>query len=241
MSDRLTLALDGSGPAGSVAVISGATVLASRQLDNTPIVGKSGRDELFLPMVASCLEDAGAGVADLERIVCGAGPGSFTSLRIAASIAKGIAVGSGIPLYEVSSLLLIVAGSAPGRYLATLDAMRGELFAATFEIDGHGTVSELGPPQIISEAAISEVAASSGAELAGTAAARAWKAASSAAADHGATLEHLPHARRAAHVMSSIVAAGKCDLDTWEPMYGRLAEAQVRWEAAHGRPLTSNG
>jgi tRNA threonylcarbamoyladenosine biosynthesis protein TsaB len=28
-------------------------------------------------------------------------------------------------------------------------------------------------------------------------------------------------------------------LDTWEPAYGRLAEAQVKWEAAHGRPLGS--
>jgi tRNA threonylcarbamoyladenosine biosynthesis protein TsaB len=33
--------------------------------------------------------------------------------------------------------------------------------------------------------------------------------------------------------------SGPVDLAGWEPDYGRLAEAQVRWEAVHGRPLTA--
>jgi tRNA threonylcarbamoyladenosine biosynthesis protein TsaB len=37
--------------------------------------------------------------------------------------------------------------------------------------------------------------------------------------------------------MKSIIESGPVDLASWEPEYGRLAEAQVRWEAAHGRPL----
>jgi hypothetical protein len=47
----------------------------------------------------------------------------------------------------------------------------------------------------------------------------------------------LPHARGAAHVLVSLIASGPVDIDTWEPAYGRLAEAQVRWEETHGRPL----
>jgi tRNA threonylcarbamoyladenosine biosynthesis protein TsaB len=46
-----------------------------------------------------------------------------------------------------------------------------------------------------------------------------------------------PHARGVAPILESIIESGPVDLASWEPDYGRLAEAQVRWEAAHGRPL----
>jgi tRNA threonylcarbamoyladenosine biosynthesis protein TsaB len=45
------------------------------------------------------------------------------------------------------------------------------------------------------------------------------------------------HARNAVACVALAIAAGPVDLARWEPMYGRLAEAQVKWEAAHGRPL----
>jgi tRNA threonylcarbamoyladenosine biosynthesis protein TsaB len=38
-------------------------------------------------------------------------------------------------------------------------------------------------------------------------------------------------------LLESVIEQGPVDLASWEPDYGRLAEAQVRWEAAHGRPL----
>ena len=47
-----------------------------------------------------------------------------------------------------------------------------------------------------------------------------------------------PHARAAARLTKLIGATAPADLAQWEPAYGRLAEAQVKWEAAHGRPLT---
>jgi hypothetical protein len=46
-----------------------------------------------------------------------------------------------------------------------------------------------------------------------------------------------PLARGAAHITNLIDAAEPADLASWEPAYGRLAEAQVKWEATHGRPL----
>lgn len=48
-----------------------------------------------------------------------------------------------------------------------------------------------------------------------------------------------PHARAAARLTKLIDATTPADLAGWEPAYGRLAEAQVKWEAAHGRPLVS--
>ena len=46
-----------------------------------------------------------------------------------------------------------------------------------------------------------------------------------------------PHARNVAYLTKLLDATAPADLARWEPQYGRLAEAQVRWEAEHGRPL----
>ncbi|MEO8578113.1 MAG: tRNA (adenosine(37)-N6)-threonylcarbamoyltransferase complex dimerization subunit type 1 TsaB [Gemmatimonadales bacterium] len=227
MTAGLTLALDGSTYAGSVAVIRDEAVIAERSLDDVPKPGRGGREELFLPMVAQCLADAGAKPADLARVVCGEGPGSFTSLRVAASIAKGIAVGTGIPLFALSSLMLIVAGrpASAGVWLAALPAMRGEMFVAPFEVMADGKIVQTGEPSLFPESQLDPQAEKMGAPVIGPSIDSSW----------------APHARGVVHVLADIVAAGACDLDTWEPAYGRLAEAQVRWEAAHGRRLTAAG
>src|SRR5690242_18482272 len=114
-----------------------------------------GRDaEALMPMVADTLARAGISPRELTRVVCGAGPGSFTSLRIAASIAKGIAVGRDIPLFAISSLALVVAGNVtdgprgPRLYLAALDAMRGDSYLATFEHD-EGVVRPRGEMRLV--------------------------------------------------------------------------------------------
>jgi len=227
MTEGLTLALDGSTYAGSVAVIRGHDVVAERALDDVPKPGRGGREELFMPMVAECLREAGVETRDLARVVCGEGPGSFTSLRVAASIAKGIAVGAGIPLFAVSSLTLIVAGlpAASGIWLAALPAMRGEMFVAPFEVASDGRIVQTGEPALMLGASLAAETANAGGSAIGP------------TLGSGAP----PHARGAARVLSELIAAGPCDINTWEPAYGRLAEAQVRWEAAHGRRLTATG
>jgi tRNA threonylcarbamoyladenosine biosynthesis protein TsaB len=159
-------------------------------------------------------------------VVCGAGPGSFTSLRIAASISKGIATARGIPLFQVSSLALIVAGNvedAPRdtrRFLAALDALRGESYVALFELEA-GRVRSVGDARRVSSADVAAVAEEAGARVVGPSSADAW----------------LPHARGVAVLWEEISRAGPVELSSWEPMYGRLAEAQAKWEAAHGRAL----
>lgn len=225
MSNDLTLAVDGSTYAGSVALIRGREVVAERQLELVPHPGKSGKAENFMPMVAECLRDGQVQPSDLARVVCGEGPGSFTSLRVAASIAKGIAAGAGIPLYAVSSLLLIVAREPreDGLWIAALPAMRGEAFVQEFMVDG-GAIREAAPARIIRDSDLDREAEKLSARMAGSSA-----------------QEMIPHARGAAVVIDAITAAAPCNLDSWEPMYGRLAEAQVKWEAAHGRPLSAAG
>lgn len=222
MSLGLTLAVDGSTYAGSAALIRDREVIVERQLGSVPKPGRAGREELFMPMVADCLRGGKVSPKDLARIICGEGPGSFTSLRVAASIAKGIAAGAGVPLYPVSSLLLIVAGNEvrDGKWLAALPAMRGELFVAGYGV-ADGSMAELDEPRLISEADLLDEVESRSATLIGPV--------------EGSEMN--PHARGVSRVLDQVIAAGECDIDSWEPVYGRLAEAQVRWEAAHGRRL----
>jgi tRNA threonylcarbamoyladenosine biosynthesis protein TsaB len=218
MSLGLTLALDGSTYSGSVALIREHEVIAERQLPPLAKPGREGRAEQFMPMVAQCLSDGKAGPRDLARVICGEGPGSFTSLRVAASIAKGLAVGAGIPLFAVSSLLLIVAEAnvKDGRWYAVLPAMRGELFAGLFDRNGQ-SIEQLAPTSVIAEERLVDEVDHAHANAIDPAI--------------------MPHARGAAAVLDSIIALGPVDIQTWEPIYGRLAEAQVKWEALHGRPL----
>jgi tRNA threonylcarbamoyladenosine biosynthesis protein TsaB len=216
----LTLALDAAISTGSVALLDGARVLAERE---TPM--RDAHRERLLPAVASALEDGGASVASLGRIVCGGGPGSFTSLRIAASIAKGFAMARALPLHTVPSLLLTVVGSdaseAGGRFLSVLDAMRGESFAACYEIGDDGDAEELAPPAIAKASELDALAARFGARLIGP----------------GMPIDARPRAAGVARLGRRLARESPVELGTWEPLYGRLAEAQVRWEAAHGRPL----
>src|SRR5512142_1116199 len=115
MSGMLTLALEAATSIGSVAVFRGRELLASRE-----VAMRSGAEEHLLPAIDDALRQAGATTRDLACVVCGAGPGSFTSLRVSASLAKGLAFAEGIPLFAVPSLALIAADAtlANGAYLA---------------------------------------------------------------------------------------------------------------------------
>src|SRR5215210_7029828 len=218
-----TLALEGSTYAGSVALLRGQSVLAERTLPAAGTPSRDGREERVLPSVVECLDEAGVRVNEVNRVICGAGPGSFTSLRIAGSVAKGIAVGVGCPMYAVSSLLLSVASaSSPLEntlYLSVLPAMREEWFAMLVECGTGASTVQRREIAIISGPELAHAAAAEGAILLGP----------------GQTVDTTPHARGVARLLDQIVSAGPVAIETWEPDYGRLAEAQVRWELAHGR------
>lgn len=220
-----TLAIEGSTYAGSVALLQGESVMVERTLVDSGVPSRGGREERVLPSVAECLVDARVDVGLISRVVCGAGPGSFTSLRIAASVGKGIAVGIGIPMYSVSSLMLTVAAAADsldtGLYLSVIPAMREEWFAMLNYLSRDREVVARGDAFIVADAALAEAARGLEARTIGP----------------RQELDFHPHARGVARLMNQIIDAGPVAIETWEPDYGRLAEAQVRWEAAHGRPL----
>ena len=215
----MLLALDACTATGSVALFDGASLRGERT-----VAMKAATKERLMPAVVD-LVNAHTSWAAIARVVVGGGPGSFTSLRIAASIAKGVASALGVELWVVPSLALMDPSGGPGgaaRYLMALDAMRGEYFASQVDVDASGAIERIGAVERVPLAALVEAAAKAKAILVGP--------------GGPMHLPGVPHARRAGALVGGGFAA-RVDLASWEPDYGRLAEAQVKWEAEHQRPL----
>jgi tRNA threonylcarbamoyladenosine biosynthesis protein TsaB len=214
----LALALDASTYSGSVALLRDGAVVAE-----AVVAMRGENEERLMPAVAALLADNDVPVDQLEAVACGAGPGSFTSLRIAASIAKGLSAAREIPLLVAPSTLLVAAAALPplpvGRYVVALDAMRGDFFCHAVDVPVAGAVAP-GESWRGSRADLELRAATTGARIIGPA----------------ESSPMAPHARGFALLMKRGIAV-PVEMTTWEPDYGRKAEAQVRWEAAHGREL----
>ncbi|MBT8067701.1 MAG: tRNA (adenosine(37)-N6)-threonylcarbamoyltransferase complex dimerization subunit type 1 TsaB [Gammaproteobacteria bacterium] len=97
------LAIDTSSLACSAAVRDGAAVYERHEEQ------ERAHTRLLTPMIRSLLHDAELEIADLDAIVLGNGPGSFIGMRIAASVAQGLAFGAGLRIVPVSSLAAVAA------------------------------------------------------------------------------------------------------------------------------------
>lgn len=88
--------------------------------------------ELLTPSIRAVLADAGAVAADLDAVVCGAGPGPFTGLRVGMVTAASFGDALGIPVYPVCSLDAI-AHEAGCPVLVATDARRREVYWARYD------------------------------------------------------------------------------------------------------------
>ena len=134
----ITLGLDSSGKAAGVALLQEDELLYESYL-HTGLT----HSETLLPMVESALGAAGLRVSDLGLLAVGAGPGSFTGLRIGMALVKGLALPNAIPCAGVSSLEALArsfALPADGAVIAAEDARRGEVYYAAFRRAGDDLV-----------------------------------------------------------------------------------------------------
>ncbi len=89
-----------------------------------------------------CLARVGLTMADVDEVLVGRGPGSFTGVRIGIATAKGLSCGLGVPLYGASTLdaaawAAWLAG-ARGMLGVVGDAMRGEVYPGIYRLDDAG-------------------------------------------------------------------------------------------------------
>jgi len=218
------LVLEAATAAGSVALFT------ERGVAERAVRMGASREDLLLPAIDELCRELGTPAGTIRSVLCGEGPGSFTSLRIAASTAKGIVHATGAEFYAVSSLLIAATSiDIAGEYLLHSDAMRGERFVQHVVISADGFASARGavfraPGNDMSQhlpemlRALPRVAVN----------------ASYTGADDVQVV--TPSSARVLRIIEW-QQNGRVDLATWEPQYGRLAEAQVKWESAHGTPL----
>jgi tRNA threonylcarbamoyladenosine biosynthesis protein TsaB len=197
----------------------------------------------IVELIDRTLSAGGGAISDLAGIVVADGPGSFTGLRIGWAAAKGLAQEREIPIVAIPALAAAVAsaaavlGAVP--IAACFDALRGQIFGAVYVLRPDRLEVVVAPGIWTPE------------ELIAASPERPRAAVGDGAVRYAASLEPWTGARplevralrpTAASLLVLVPLAGVArrieDPATAEPDYGRPAEAQARWEARHGRPLS---
>lgn len=113
-----------------------------------------------MPMINECLGEASVTLAELDAIVLGNGPGSFIGMRIAASVAQGLAYGAGLAVVPVSSMAVVAhAAGQPGELVAVAqDAHMSEAYLGLYRIASSGLPELLTPERLQPQAPIEELA-----------------------------------------------------------------------------------
>jgi len=133
MSDRLFLAIETSGRVGSVGLALGRELLAVRRLS-----GQRPHTAELLPAIRDVLAESRWRPADVGVFCYSCGPGSFTGLRVAATIGRMLQSVVGCQVVAVPTLEVIARNAlrdphGPDRIVPLLDAKGGQVYAAAYE------------------------------------------------------------------------------------------------------------
>ena len=130
------LALDTSSDACSVALQIGDGIFEQH------LVRPKEHTNILLPMIQELLHEAGVDLQNLDAIVLGNGPGSFIGMRIAASVAQGLAFGSGLQIVPVSSMAVVAAEAmemhSASDVIVAQDAHMNEVYLGIYRRDADG-------------------------------------------------------------------------------------------------------
>lgn len=154
----LLLVTDTSGKNGSVALARAGEGDAKEVelIEAVPLAGGTFSAQL-VPQIAALLAKHGFSKGDIGAFVVASGPGSFTGLRVGLAAIKALAEILRKPIAAVSLLeVAAMAGARPGRLLTALDAGRGEVYAAEYELAGDS--ARLIREQLLTKAETKELA-----------------------------------------------------------------------------------
>ncbi len=141
--DPALLAFDTAGERMTIAVTAAGRVRSHSG------AGGAKASSTLIASILGLLEEAGLALADLDAIAFGRGPGAFTGLRTACSVAQGLALGAGKPVLPIDSLLVIAEDARGGakefRVWVTIDARMNQIYAAEYAFAA-GRWATLQPP-----------------------------------------------------------------------------------------------
>lgn len=234
----MRLAIDTATEVASVAV-------GSRDRSAPPVArsirGARQHAAQIVPLIQEVLTLAGVTLERIAEIVVADGPGSFTGLRIGWAAAKGLAHERELPVVAVPSLLGAAHAAAAGErgpVAACFDALRGQVFGAIYAFPPDG-VETIVAPGLFTVAELARVTPVRPRLAVGDGAQRYADEILSWIGRSPVPLEALPPVAGSLLTLASYESARRSLDNTTiaEPIYGRPAEAQAKWEARHGRPL----
>ena len=221
------LAFDTSTEFLSAAVARGGTVVAEEET-----TGGARASAALVPALQGLLARAGLKFNELDAIVFGRGPGSFTGLRTACAVAQGLGFGSGVAVLGIETLLAVAEDarqrSGATQVVAMLDARMDEVYAAHYVFDGgawrrEGEIVLARPESVVVPAGWSiagNVIGAYGAVL----------------PSHAPRIEARPSAAAMLRIAPGLVAAGAAqDAALAAPVYIRDKVAQTTEERAMAR------
>lgn len=208
--------------------------------------GGAQSSAVLLPALQKLLEAAGAGWPQLDAIACGRGPGAFTGLRTAISVAQGLAFGLGKPVIVLDTLMAVAedarAAGADARCVwVANDARMGELYAAIYGRDAQGRWQVLREPALYTPAAwLEQLQAATGAEAPSACAGNAWHALGEALEAAAQSAPVWPDARPSGAALLALArqawgAGALQDAATALPLYVRDKVAQTTAEREAAR------
>jgi tRNA threonylcarbamoyladenosine biosynthesis protein TsaB len=207
------LAIETSTPWCSIAVSRGQAV-CSRHFE-----AGQRHAELALDAVDEVLREAGLALGDLQGIVYGEGPGSFTGLRIACGLVQGLALSRSLPVIGIGTLAALAEEAGAPRVVACLDARMGEVYHAAYVRNANdGGLNEASPPGVYRPEAVPPLPSLS------TSPAGPWVGCGSGFAVHGAVL-----AGRYGALLAEVGA------DVSPSAVAMLRLARARFERGEGR------
>jgi len=132
------LAIETSATACSLAL------LIDDQIISRHVHAPMQQTQLILPMISELLTSSQVSLKQLNALAFGCGPGSFTGIRIATSVAQGLGYSTSLPLIPISSLAALAQSTQDElgwkKLLVAVDARMGEIYWGVYEANKHGIV-----------------------------------------------------------------------------------------------------